>query len=99
MKISPRAKFIYGAIIFIVIGLAIGVMAAVTHARVMSSIFIMFFAWIFIGSWVLSQIRCPNCGTSVAYQGKLGGLSIYAGFVRSECQNCGHDLTTTDCGN
>lgn len=98
MNISPRAKFVYGTIVYVLVGLLTGVVAAETDSRVMSPLFICFFAWIIFGSWVLSKIRCPNCDTSVAYQGKLGGLSIYAGFVRSKCQNCGHDLTAIDGG-
>jgi hypothetical protein len=93
MKIAPRAKFVYATIVFIIVGLVIGGLLVETQA---SALAVCFFAWIIIGSWALSQIRCPSCDTSVAYQGKLGGLSIYAGLVRNKCQNCGHDLTTTD---
>ena len=93
MKISPRAKFVYGMLIYILVGLAIGVVAAHINARVWDPIFILFFAWGVICSLVLLQIRCPNCGTSVAHQGKMGGISFYAGFVRKTCQNCGYDLT------
>lgn len=99
MKISPRAKFVYGMLIYVLVGLAILVVAGRTNARVWDRIFIMFFTWGIVGSLVLLKIRCPNCSTSVAYQGKLRGLSIYSGFVRRKCQNCGHDLTTTDNGN
>ena len=95
MNISPKSKFRCGALIFVSVGLAIGVIAAQTNAQVMSPIFILFFVWIVIGSWLLLRISCPNCGTSVLYQGRLGGLSMYAGFVRRKCQNCGHDLTAT----
>lgn len=93
MKISPRQLFIYAAMIFVVVGLAIVVVLVETQAK---TLIIGFFAWIAIGSFLLTRIRCPNCGTSVAYQGKVGKFSIYAGFVRHYCQSCGHDLTAAE---
>ncbi len=90
MKLSPREKFIFAAMAFVLIGIAIVVILVETQSK---ALIVGFFAWIGIGSLLLTRIRCPNCGTSVAYQGKVGGLSIYAGFVRHSCQNCGHDLT------
>ena len=99
MNISPRGRFIYGMLIFIIIGLAIGVIDSMTHGQVMGPMFILFFVWGIVGSIALIKIRCPTCGTSVAFQGKVGGLSIYAGFVRRNCQKCGRDLTNSDDGN
>jgi len=92
MRLSPRQMFALGLLIFIAIGLAIGVVAAwfKQHSPVLM---IIFFAWVAIGSVALMQIRCPRCGTPIAYQGKLGRLSLYAGFARRHCQNCGEDLT------
>lgn len=95
MKIPPRSKFVYTAIVFILIGLTIGGLLIETQKTILA---VIFFVWIVVGSWALSSIRCPNCGTSVAFQGKVGGVSLYAGFVRRTCQNCGHDLAASDPG-
>ena len=91
MSLSPRQKFAWVLIVFVVVGIAIGVFEAETDIYELKWVF---FAWIGIGSVCLMQIRCPNCATPVVYQGKLGRISIYAGFVRRKCQNCGYDLTT-----
>jgi hypothetical protein len=79
-------------VIFVIVGLAIGITAGEfkDHSQVLM---VAFFAWVAIGSLVLMQIRCPRCGTPVVYQGKLGKISLYAGFVRRQCQHCGEDLT------
>lgn len=90
MSLSPRKKFAWGMVVFVIVGVAIGIFAAETQIHALKWVF---FAWIGIGSICLMQIRCPNCTTPVVYQGKMGGISIYAGYVRKTCQNCGHDLT------
>lgn len=87
---SPRKKFVYAACAFILVGLAIIIALVETQQ---TALIVAFFVWIMGGSFLLMRIRCPNCGVPVAYQGKLGSISIYAGFVRSKCQNCDADLT------
>jgi uncharacterized membrane protein YhhN len=91
VSLSPRQKFAWGMVIFVAVGLAIAI-AAGEYAGQSQVPMVMFFAWCGIGSLLLMQIRCPRCGTPVVYQGKLGKLSVYAGFVRRHCQNCGDDL-------
>lgn len=88
--ISPRMTFVLGVGMFVVVGIGIAFALIETQETALE---VAFFGWIIGGSYLLSRIRCPNCGISVAYQGKLGGISIYAGFVRTRCQNCGEDLT------
>lgn len=78
-------------VIFVIVGLAIAI-AAGERADHSQGLMVGFFAWVGIGSLVLMRIRCPRCGTPVVYQGKLGKVSVYAGFVRQHCQNCGEDL-------
>ena len=92
MNLSPRQWFIGCMVIFVAVGLAVGITAGEfdDHSQVLM---VVFFAWVAISSLVLMQIRCPRCGTPVVYQGKVGKLSLYAGFVRRQCQNCGEDLT------
>jgi len=87
---SPRKKFVYAACTFIVVGLAIVVALVETQETALT---IAFFAWIMGGAFLLTRIRCPNCDVPIVYQGKLGSISIYAGFARKKCQNCGEDLT------
>ena len=93
MSLSPQKKIAWGMVVFVVVGIGIAIVEGETHIDALKWVF---FAWGGIGSICLMQIRCPNCETPVVYQGKLGGLSIYAGFVRRKCQNCGHDLTTVE---
>jgi hypothetical protein len=90
MNTSPRKIFACGMVLFILVGIAIGIAAAEIKIYSLKWIFL---AWIVIGSFCLLKIRCPKCKTPVAYQGRLGKMSIYAGFVRKTCLNCGHDLT------
>ena len=92
MSLSPRQRFAWGLAIFVIGGLTIAVIAGEfkEHSQ---AFMVAFFAWGGIGSFALMQIRCPRCGTPVVYQGKLGKLSLYAGFVRRNCQNCGEDLS------
>jgi len=87
---SPRVKFISFGLASIAIGLAIGVTLVSTQNKLLMA---GFFGWIAIASFLLLRIRCPSCGVPVAYQGQFGRLSVYAGFARRTCQNCGHDLT------
>lgn len=91
MKLSTREKFIFAATAFILIGIAIVIVLFDTQSKLLA---VGFFAWIGIGSFLLTQIRCPNCGAPVVYQGEVGRVAIYAGFVRHNCQKCGIDLTT-----
>jgi len=51
-----------------------------------------FFMVIYTIRFVLERIVCPNCGTSVTYQGILFGKEIRGGFIRRKCQKCGWDL-------
>ena len=53
-------------------------------------------AWLLIWTFIMFQVKCPNCGKSVVYKGEFGGISIYAGFSNKSCQNCGYDLTKAD---
>lgn len=92
MSLSPRQKFAWGMAIFVVVGLTIAVFAG-EYKEKAQTLMVVFFAWGGIGSLVLMQIRCPRCDRPVVYQGKLGKLSLYAGFVRRHCQNCGEDLS------
>ncbi|OGB23935.1 MAG: hypothetical protein A3I66_14575 [Burkholderiales bacterium RIFCSPLOWO2_02_FULL_57_36] len=53
-----------------------------------------FFGWAIIGAYLAFKVKCPRCGVSVAYQGTILGLPLYAGDLPvDECKHCGFDLT------
>jgi hypothetical protein len=64
--------------------------------KAVSPLYFAFFAWVFVGSRVLSLLRYPSCGTSVAFQWRVADLPIYAVFVLRKSQNGGYDLTRAD---
>lgn len=90
---SPISRF-YSIIIFVVaIGFAFGLL--MVHKN--SSIFaLLLVAWIFIGHWLLLQIKCPNCGEPLAFRGKVEGVSFYAAIARRKCRECGCALNRND---
>lgn len=90
MNLTPKRKFVWLCFVVVLIGLAIGCSAVIIDAE---EIKWMFFLWVAVGSFILMRIRCPQCGVPVAYQGRLGGMPLYAVFFRKNCQNCGNDLT------
>jgi len=49
--------------------------------------------WLIVWTFLLFQVKCPNCQKSVAYQGTVGRVSVFAGFTNASCKNCGYDLT------
>jgi len=51
-----------------------------------------FFLNLLLPTLVLPRINCQNCGRSVVYQGKLGKIPLYGGWLNRKCRNCGWDL-------
>ncbi len=51
------------------------------------------FGWVFFGSWFIKSVKCPSCGVSIGYQGKMGIIPMHGAIAHSKCKNCGHDLT------
>ena len=92
MSLSPWQKFACVTAIFVSVGLAMGIIAGEFDIDT-EVLMVVFFSWVAVCSFALMQIRCPRCSTPVVYQGKLGKVSLYAGFVRRHCQNCGEDLS------
>ena len=86
---SPKKKFYRTLISVMLFGWSlIGLWAATDHP-----IFVAFLlVWVFLGSWIICSVKCPNCGVSLSYQGSIGFLKIYGAMARSKCQNCGHNL-------
>lgn len=93
MKMSVRLKFWSVILFVIVVGLLIGsLFAASDHMPYV------FFGWILIGNVLAFRVRCPNCGTSVSYQGKrTANGTYYAGSVNRQCMRCGCDFTKAYC--
>jgi ribosomal protein S27AE len=90
MKMSPRRKFGLVVLAIVIVGLILGVLAIRTQSQLYE---ITFLVWIALGAILLYQVRCPKCGASLALQGKVGGLPVFAGYANRKCQNCGADLT------
>jgi endogenous inhibitor of DNA gyrase (YacG/DUF329 family) len=77
-------------VLLVVVGIILGVLIIKTQSVMLAA---MFFGWVVVGSFLMYQVKCPKCSTSLTYKGKLGVLPIYAGFANKRCQNCGFDLT------
>jgi hypothetical protein len=93
MTISPRMKFGLVTLAVIGVGLVLIVQMVATQSKVLAA---MFLVWIFVGSILMSRVRCPSCGTPVGYLGQLGKLSIHGGFAMRYCRNCGFDLSSKE---
>jgi hypothetical protein len=93
MKIAPRTKFW-----LVMFGMIIGALFVSPQMIGLDRKYedILFFGWLVVGSVLLIVIRCPTCGTPLAFQGRIGGLPLIAGFANKQCKKCGHDLTSTD---
>lgn len=89
MKISPRRQFWLLMLLFVIGGLVIGALLVALQMPVLEW---SLYAWLFGCSWLLFRIKCPNCGVTIAYQGELGGIPIYAGYAHKKCRNCDFDL-------
>lgn len=90
MKISVQLKFLYTFLICIIIELVI---VAFALDSTQSFIQIAPFIWFLITTYIIYNIKCPNCGAPVVYQGKLFGVSFFAGICRNKCASCDYDLT------
>ena len=92
MKISPREKF--SSIMLMV--LAVALMLGVSAINTQNSIYEWFFyGWLFIGTFLMLSVKCPNCGTSVAYKGRIFGFPLFASFASKRCKSCDYDLTAS----
>ncbi|MDO8653464.1 MAG: hypothetical protein Q7R66_14855 [Undibacterium sp.] len=93
MKVSPRTKF-WLVTMFFFVGLFfvkpgwIGLNDTYEDS--------VFFGWIIAGSIAISMVRCPNCGTPLIFQGKIGGIPLIIAFANKRCKKCDHDLTSID---
>ena len=90
VPMSPRQKFYLVAAFSTAFGFVVGCLMIYLQSKVMAGVFI---GWIFVSSYLMYRVRCPDCGASVAYKGEIVGISICAGFANRRCQMCGHDLT------
>ena len=77
----------------IAVGFVIGAITVQTQAQ---AAVIAFFVWLFIGTFLMLRVRCPNCGTPLVVRGKLVGVPILSAFVNRYCQSCGYDLDKSD---
>lgn len=89
---SIQTKFISVATLCFAIGFLLVVLMVELQSRIIMYIF---YISGFITAWIFFSIKCPNCGKSVMYQGKVMGVPWYAAFCQKNCVNCGHDLTVS----
>lgn len=89
MKMSPRRKFFVVMTLLVVIAFVLGLLMLQQQSLVFAGALVL---WTFVSSYVLYQVKCPNCATSLSYKGKYEGLSIFAAFANRRCRNCGYDL-------
>jgi len=85
-----QLKFLYTFLICIVIEL---IMVAFALHSTQSLIQIAPFLWFLITTYIIYNIKCPSCETPVVYQGKVLGVSFFAGICRNKCVSCGYDFT------
>jgi hypothetical protein len=90
MGLSPRKKFYWMLFILLMVGCFFIVLWALTNKLIF---LVLLMVWVFVGSWLVKSVKCPNCGVSVSYQGKIGAFPINAALARGTCRNCGYDLT------
>ena len=85
MKISAYEKFWLTTGLCTLIGFVFGLISVETQSKLS---LLLFFAWAFIASYLIHQIKCPNCGAPLTFQGKLLGLPIWGGFAHRKCKSC-----------
>jgi len=87
---APKSKFLLTLLCAIAIGFGI-IIAWMFTGR--DWVGYMIFVWVLIATWVMYQIKCPNCGAPVAYSARLGKVQILSAIPRRTCEECGYDLT------
>lgn len=90
---SVRAKFWLVTAFVMAVGFGIGVLMVQLQSQILMYAF---FGWAFVASYLMFRVKCPNCGTSVTYQGKIVGLPILGGYAHSKCKVCAYDFTTSN---
>jgi endogenous inhibitor of DNA gyrase (YacG/DUF329 family) len=93
VRLSTQSRFVLTVIFCIVVGLFIGVLLMATQLNFLAFVF---FGWVIVMSFLMYRVKCPNCDMPVVYQGKVMGISFYAGICKSKCANCGHDLSKVE---
>lgn len=88
---SPRDRFVIIRALTIVGGLAILFAVSSLNSWLVT---VAFLGWGVGGSYLMWRIRCPRCEVPIVYAGQFLGFSFYSGFKKSNCSNCGADLTS-----
>jgi hypothetical protein len=66
---SPKKKFYWMVFILLVVSWSLIVLWAMTDQVIFVTLLL---GWIFVGTGLVKSVKCPNCGTPVSYQGKIG---------------------------
>ncbi len=90
MPSSPLTKFYVAIAAVLLVGFAI-IFAWQLSGR--DWVAYLIFGWVFVGTWILGQVKCPQCEAPVAYGGNFGRLHILTALGRRKCNECGRDLT------
>lgn len=91
--ISTRNRFRVAMLIFVFGGLFF---VGILNEFHIGNLKLISLGWLLIWTFLLFQIRCPNCGKPVVYQGTLSKISVFAGFSNHSCKSCGYDLTNSN---
>lgn len=93
MKTSTQSKFLIQLVCYMGIGFLIGLIMLETQSKIL---WLVLLGWTFLASYLMFKVKCPSCRMPVVYQGKVMGISFYAGICKSTCANCGYDLTKVE---
>jgi hypothetical protein len=86
---SPRNEFHLGTAIFVAVCFGLGAALLETKSPWFAGALV---AWVFIGSRLMSRVKCPGCGKSITVKSRAYGMSLHAGYAPRQCANCGRDL-------
>ena len=86
-----RTQFRLVVFAVMLVGFGIGVLAVQLQSLALSLVFL---GWVPIASFLIYQVKCPNCGTSATYMGKFLGMRMWGAIVaQTKCSACGYDFT------
>jgi hypothetical protein len=86
MSFTTRGKFRATLAVVMLVGFAIIALWAATNRNWVAYLV---FVWVFAGTWVIAQVKCPRCGAPVAYNVRVGKIRILSAFSRRQCGECG----------
>jgi hypothetical protein len=86
---SPNGRFTLTRASIFLVAAMLGVAMVKLQSYILAAAFL---SWVFVGGYLLSRVRCPQCGVSLTSDGHFLGISLQSGFRKTHCKACGHDL-------